>query len=66
MAQGQFTKEEAENVILCVHDIVKALTRTKKMECLGAMNDLYLFLEAAKNAAPNEKPKEEAPPVVPN
>ena len=55
MAQGQFTKEEADETVKAVEEIHEALTRTKRMEYLGHLNDILLFLQAAKEAAPEEK-----------
>lgn len=54
MAQGKFTKEEAEHAETCAKAIIDALPKKKMMGLIGAMNDLYLFLSAAKQAAPNE------------
>jgi len=54
MAQGEFTKEEAEETSKALREIAMALTKRKKIEFFGHFNDIELFLEAAKRAAPTE------------
>jgi len=54
MAQGRFTKQEARNVREAVREILDALPKTKKLTFLGHFNDLFLFLDAAERAAPDE------------
>lgn len=58
MAQGEFTKEEATQVLGVVNDLFEGIPKTKRMDYLGHLNDICLFLEAAKGAAPTEKDKE--------
>jgi hypothetical protein len=55
MAQGEFTKEEAASTLLAVDEMFKGLPKTKRFGFLGHLNDICLFLEAAKKAAPEEK-----------
>lgn len=55
MAQGDFTKEEAVATEEAVNEIYKALSRPKQMDFIGHLNDIFLFLGAAKKAAPEEK-----------
>ena len=55
MAQGQFTKEEAQATIEAVEDMFNGFARAKKLNYLGHLNDILLFLEAAKKVAPEEK-----------
>ena len=55
MAQGEFTKEEATETIKAVTELFEGLPKTKRPEFFGHLNDISLFLEAAKRAAPNEK-----------
>ena len=57
MAQGQFTKEEAQQTIEAVDEVMKSMTKPKLREYIGHFNDIFLFLEAAKRIAPNEAPK---------
>jgi len=52
MAQGEFTKEEAQATIDAVNEVLEGMSKKKKMEYLGHFNDIFLFLEAAKQAAP--------------
>ena len=54
MAQGEFTKEEAYETEDAVKEIVEALSKKKKGELFGHINDIYLFIAAAKRAAPTE------------
>ena len=55
MAQGEFTKEEADATGEAVDEMFKALPKKKQMDYLGHLNDILLFLGAAKRAAPDEK-----------
>lgn len=50
--QGRFVKAEAQNVIDATKEIMDAMPKKKLMEFLGHFNDVLLFLEAAKRAAP--------------
>lgn len=52
--QGQFTKEEAQENIESLDLIMKAMPNGKLANFIGEFNDLFLFLNAAKNAAPSE------------
>jgi len=52
MAQGEFTKEEADETIEAVKEVAQALSKKKKIEFISHFNDIFLFLEAAKRAAP--------------
>lgn len=54
MAQGEFTKQEAQETIDSVKEILETLSRRKQAEFLGHFNDIFLFLEAAKKNAPDE------------
>ena len=60
MAQGRFTKEEARATREAFDEIINSLSRNKKMEFIGHMNDIYLFLDAAEKAAPAESENEKA------
>jgi hypothetical protein len=55
MAQGEFTKQEVEHALECLESILSGIPKSKKGNYLGDMNDLYLFLGAAKKAAPEGK-----------
>lgn len=55
MAQGEFTKEEADETVKSVDEMFKAIATRKQAEYLGHLNDILLFLRAAKEAAPSEK-----------
>ena len=52
MAQGEFTKREVDHATECLESILSGIPKSKKGNYLGEMNDLFLFLEAAKRAAP--------------
>ena len=54
MAQGEFTKEEAQASIEATTEVIDSLSKKKKIEFIGHFNDILLFLEAAKQAAPEE------------
>lgn len=54
MAQGEFTKQEARSTRQAVQEILDALSKNKKLEFLGHFNDIFLFLDAAERAAPDE------------
>jgi len=54
MTQGKFSKEECASCVEALDEIMKAMPKTKAMEFIGHFNDLFLFLGAAKEAAPNE------------
>jgi hypothetical protein len=53
--QGEFTQEEAQATIEAVDEIYRGLSKRKQVEYLGHLNDVFLFLEAARRAAPKEK-----------
>ena len=55
MAQGDFTKEEAQTTIEAFDEVFKALPKKKQAEYLGHANDIFLFLEACKRECPSEK-----------
>lgn len=59
MAQGEFTKEEADRTKEAVEDMFKGIPKTRQMNYIGHLNDILLFVEAAKKNAPNEVKKEE-------
>jgi len=53
MAQGEFTKEEAEAIKEAFWEVFTALPKLKQGQLLGHANDICLFLDAAKAAAPS-------------
>ena len=55
MTQGKFSKEEATATEEAVNEIMEAMPKTKVVEFIGHFNDIFLFLKAAKAAAPNEE-----------
>lgn len=57
MAQGQFTKEEAKETEEAVTEMFKALSKPKQLEYFGHLNDIMLFINAAKIKAPSETPE---------
>ncbi len=54
MAQSEITKEEVQDTIEAVEEILTALPKNKKIDFLGHFNEIFLFLEAVKRAAPEE------------
>ena len=55
MAQDEFTKKWAAHANNCAKNIINQLSKSKMMDVIGEMNDLYLFLAATKEAAPEDK-----------
>ena len=56
MTQGKFSKEEAVSCEEALNEIMKeAVPKSRCAEYIGHFNDLFLFLTAAKEAAPSEK-----------
>jgi hypothetical protein len=60
MAQGQFTKQEADQTKQSVEELFDALPKSKRIGFLGHLNDILLFLDAAKSKAPNESEVKDA------
>ena len=58
MAQGEFTKQEAEETRKAVQEIWEALTKNKRLGFFGHLNDIFLFLDVVVVHAPNEEKKE--------
>ena len=54
MAQGEFTKQEAQATEEAVNEIFDALPKSKRLNFIGHLNDVLLFLAAAKEHAPEE------------
>jgi len=54
MAQGQFTKEEATATEEAFMEVFAAVPKSKQLELIGHVNDIRLFLSAAKKEAPAE------------
>jgi len=52
MAQGEFTKEEAKETEDALQEIMEAFPKKKALDFIGHFNDVFLFLAAAKQAAP--------------
>jgi hypothetical protein len=64
MAQGHFTKQEAAETKKAVEEMFDAIPKSKRLNYIGHLNDIFLFIEAAQRAAPDEKdvPGEAKPP----
>jgi len=60
MAQGEFTRQEAKATQEAVQEMWEALTKKKQFEFFGHLNDILLFLDAARIHAPNEQQKKNA------
>lgn len=54
MDQREFTTANIENCIQCMKTIADALTRSKMLNLIGEINDLYLFLAGCKMKAKDE------------
>ncbi len=51
MSPGEFTKEEAQRVADAVEELFEAIPKSRRMEYLGHLNDVLLFLGAAAKEA---------------
>ncbi len=48
MAQGDLTKENAATCLEAVNEMFEAISKSKRIEYLGHLNEVCLFLERAK------------------
>lgn len=55
MAQGDWTKEEAQATIDAVDEVMKGMSKKKSIDFIGHFNDIFLFLNTAKEHAPDKK-----------
>lgn len=55
MAQGDFTKVEGERVYEILNEMFEGIAKTRRMEYLGHLNDIGLFISAAIRAAPQKE-----------
>ena len=55
MAQGDFTKEEANEIERVFKEVFDALPKRKQIEFIGHANDIYQFLAACQRECPAEK-----------
>ncbi len=56
MAQGDFTKDEAEFIRKAANELFEGIPKSHRMKYLGHLNDILLFILAARDAAPNATP----------
>jgi hypothetical protein len=61
----RFTKEEADETAKALSELFDALPKSKKMQYLGHLNDIGLFISAAKEHAPVATPVEKAQEAQP-
>lgn len=54
MAQGEFTKQEVEETSKAVEELFNAIPKSRRYDYIGHINDIFLFLDAAKVVAPDE------------
>ncbi len=54
MSQGKFSKEEAEATGKAVQEMFDAIPKSKRLDYIGHLNDVLLFLAAAGKVAPSE------------
>ena len=52
MAQGEATKEECMETMRAVSELFVALAKSKRVEYLGHLDDICLFLNAAEKILP--------------
>jgi hypothetical protein len=55
MAQGDFTKEEADEMLKAVAELFDAISKSKRPAFIGHLNDISLFLERAGREADAKK-----------
>jgi len=55
MAQGEFTIEEAEQTEQAIEDMFNAIPKSKQLDYIGHLNDILLFIGAAKKALAGKK-----------
>lgn len=53
--QGKFNKECLETVRESFEYIIKQLSKAKIMDCIGEMNEVYLFLDACQKKMKEDK-----------
>lgn len=56
--QGYFTKQEAEATRTAVDEMFSGMSKHKQLSFVGHLNDIILFISAAKSNAPDETTKE--------
>jgi len=54
MAQGDFTKQEGQRVYEILNELFEGLPKTRRMDYIGHLNDIGLFITAAVEHAPGE------------
>ncbi len=54
MAQGEFTKQEADFATETTEKMFEGIPKTRRGEYLGHLNDILLFIAAAKKEAPDK------------
>jgi len=57
MALGEFTKEEGKVVEEALKEMFDAIPKSRRMEYLGHLNEISLFISKAIQNAPNEVKK---------
>lgn len=57
MGIGDFTKENASRALNTVSDMFEAIPKSKRGGYLGHLNEVSLFIEAARRIAKPEKKK---------
>ena len=57
MAQGDFTKKEAERTLEALDELFEAIPKSKRLNFIGHLNDICLFVEAAKKVASKAEEK---------
>jgi hypothetical protein len=56
MAQREFTKSEADESLKALDELFEALPKSRRGQYLGHLNDISLFIGAAKKVAPEKPP----------
>lgn len=61
MAQGEFTKEEAQRIREVVDEMFKGVPKSRQLGFIGHLNDVLLFVSAAEKQMEKTKAKARGP-----
>jgi hypothetical protein len=60
MPPDRFTKQQADETSEALDELFEAIPKPKRNDYLGHLNDIALFIAAAKRAAPDKPLKKQA------
>jgi uncharacterized glyoxalase superfamily metalloenzyme YdcJ len=64
MAQGEFTKQKAAETSFAVKELFEAIPQTLKEIYVEHLNEILLFIDAAKKVAPDKPEANSQQPVA--